>query len=148
LDPVRGPKNWAEHDNYAEFFTGNDWNRSGRRDAFGFAHMTKPNDTLFWGFFARSAGYGKHPDDPGFFFDTRTMQPRINSPAFVRAIAAWKSETTRFAPPGAVTQLGWDDVVATYVTDRIVMCSGWGGHGTAAQDLARSKIKGRSRYAM
>jgi multiple sugar transport system substrate-binding protein len=148
LDPIQGPKNWAEHDNYAEFFTGNDWNKSGGKDAFGFAHMTRRNDTLFWGFFARAAGYGKHPDDPGFFFDTRTMKPRINNPPFVHAIAAWKTETTKFSPPGGATQLGWTDVITAYVMDRVAMCSGWGAHGTAAQDLTQSKIKGLSRYAM
>lgn len=148
LDPVQGPKDWTEYGNYAEFFTGNDWNKSGRKDAFGFAHMTKRNDTLFWGFFSRAAGYGKHPDDPGFFFDTKTMKPRINSPPFVRAVTEWKNETTKWAPPGGATQLGWGDVITAYVTSRVAMCVGWGDHGTGAQDPSQSKIKGLSRYAM
>ena len=60
------------------------------------------------------------------------VAPALPTPAFVHAIAAWKGETTTFAPPGGATQLAWADVVDAYVTDRVAMCSGWGGHGTAA----------------
>jgi multiple sugar transport system substrate-binding protein len=148
LDPVQGPKDWVEHGQYAEYFTGNDWNKSGRNDAFGFAHMTKRGDTLFWGFMSRAAAYGKHPDDPGFFFDTKTFKPRINSPAFVRAANEWRDETTKWSPPGGAIQLGWGDVIQAYVTGRVAMCVGWGDHGTGAQDPNTSKIKGLSRYAM
>ena len=34
----------------------------------------------------RAAPYAKHPDDPAWLFDPDTMKPRINNPAFVRAI--------------------------------------------------------------
>ncbi len=148
MDPVQGPKDWAEHANYAEFFTGTNWNNSGQNDAFGFSHMTKRGDTLFWGFFSRAAAYGKHPDDPGFFFDTKTFKPRINSPAFVRAANEWRDETTKWSPPGGSTQSGWSDVIQAYVTSRTAMCVGWGDHGTNAQDTTTSVIKGKSRYAM
>jgi multiple sugar transport system substrate-binding protein len=148
MDPVQGPKDWVEHGNYAEFFTGTNWNNSGQNDAYGFSHMTKRGDTLFWGFFSRAAAYGKHPDDPGFFFDTKTFKPRINSPAFVRAANEWRDETTKWAPPGGATQAGWGDVIQAYVTNRVAMCVGWGDHGTNAQDTTTSVIKGKSRYAM
>jgi multiple sugar transport system substrate-binding protein len=148
MDPVQGPKDWVEHGNYAEFFTGTDWNKSGRNDAFGFAHMTKRGDTLFWGFFSRAAAYGKHPDDPGFFFDTKTFVPRINSPAFVRAATEWRDECNKWSPPGGATQLGWGDVIPAFTTGRVAMCVGWGDHGTNAQDTNTSKIKGLARYAM
>lgn len=148
MDPVQGPKDWVEHANYAEFFTGTNWNKSGQNDAFGFSHMTKRNDTLFWGFFSRAAGYAKHPDDPGFFFDTKTMKPRINSPAFLRAATEWRDECNKWSPPGGATQSGWGDVIQAYVTARTAMCVGWGDHGTGAQDTTTSVIKGKSRYAM
>ncbi len=148
LDPVLGPKDWVEHANYAEYFTGNDWNKSGRNDAFGFAHMTKRGDTLFWGFFSRAAAYGKHPEDPGFFFDTKDFKPRINSPAFVRAATEWRDECNKWSPSGGATQLGWGDVIPAFTTGRVAMCVGWGDHGTNAQDTNTSKIKGLARYAM
>jgi multiple sugar transport system substrate-binding protein len=148
MDPVQGPKDWVEHANYAEFFTGTNWNNSGQNDAYGFSHMTKRGDTLFWGFFSRAAAYAKHPDDPGFFFDTKTFKPRINSPAFVRAANEWRDETNKWSPPGGATQSGWSDVIQAYVTSRTAMCVGWGDHGTNAQDTTTSVIKGKSRYAM
>jgi multiple sugar transport system substrate-binding protein len=148
MDPVQGPKDWVEHANYAEFFTGTNWNSSGQNDAFGFSHMTKRNDTLFWGFFSRAAGYAKHPQDPGFFFDTKTFKPRINNPAFLRAATEWRDECNKWSPPGGATQSGWSDVIQAYVTSRTAMCVGWGDHGTNAQDTTTSIIKGKSRYAM
>lgn len=39
-----------------------------------------------WFFFSRASAYAKHPDDPAFFFDPADMTPKINSPAFVRAV--------------------------------------------------------------
>ena len=36
--------------------------------------------------FSRASAYAKHPDDPAFFFDPVDMTPKINSPAFVRAL--------------------------------------------------------------
>ncbi len=45
-----------------------------------------------WGGFAfyflgsRATAYAKHPDDKAWLFDADTMKPRINNPAWVRAI--------------------------------------------------------------
>ena len=35
---------------------------------------------------SRATAYAKHPDDPAWLFDPDTMTPRVNNPAFVRAI--------------------------------------------------------------
>ncbi len=35
---------------------------------------------------SRATAYAKHPDDPSWLFDPDTMKPRVNNPAFVRAI--------------------------------------------------------------
>ncbi|MGB5557185.1 MAG: substrate-binding domain-containing protein [Paracoccaceae bacterium] len=35
---------------------------------------------------SRATAYAKHPDDPAWLFDPDTMKPRVNNPAFVRAI--------------------------------------------------------------
>ncbi len=34
----------------------------------------------------RATGYAKYPGDPAWLFDPDTMKPRVNNPAFVRAI--------------------------------------------------------------
>ena len=35
---------------------------------------------------SRATAYAKHPDDPAWLFDIDTMKPRVNNPAWVRAI--------------------------------------------------------------
>ena len=35
---------------------------------------------------SRATAYAKHPNDPAFLFDPDTMKPRVNNPAWVRAI--------------------------------------------------------------
>ncbi len=56
-------------------------------DAYGFLDPLKG-----WGGFGfyfledRATAYAKHPDDPAWLFDPDTMKPRVNNPAFVRAI--------------------------------------------------------------
>ena len=47
---------------------------------------------------SRASSYAKHPDDPAFFFDPETMKPKINSPAFVRALDDMIAMVP-FAPP-------------------------------------------------
>ncbi len=56
--------------------------------AYGFLDPLKYQWGGFgWYFLAdRAAPYAKHPDDPAWLFDPETMAPRVNNPAFVRAI--------------------------------------------------------------
>src|SRR5260370_42463921 len=57
------------------------------QNAFGYLDAPKP-----WGGFgfyflgSRASAYAKHPDDKAWLFDVDTMKPRINNPAWVRAI--------------------------------------------------------------
>ena len=56
-------------------------------DAYGYLDAPKA-----WGGFgfyflgSRATAYAKHPDDPAWLFDPDTMKPRVNNPAWVRAI--------------------------------------------------------------
>ena len=56
-------------------------------DAYGFLDPLKG-----WGGFGfyfledRASAYAKHPDDKAWLFDPDTMKPRVNNPAWVRAI--------------------------------------------------------------
>jgi multiple sugar transport system substrate-binding protein len=57
------------------------------QDLYGYLDAPKA-----WGGFgfyflgSRASAYAKHPDDPAWLFDPDTMTPRINNPAWVRAI--------------------------------------------------------------
>jgi multiple sugar transport system substrate-binding protein len=143
LDPDRGPKTWQEHRDYAEFFTGWDWNKNGKADDYGFAHMMKRGDTGFWGFISRSTAYAKHPQDPGFFFDLETGEPRINSPAFVRALTEWREEM-QFGPAGMLSY-GWGEVIQATRAGQVAMNVGWDGIAT---DGEGSNVKGMASFTV
>ena len=57
------------------------------QNAFGYLDAPKP-----WGGFgfyflgSRATAYAKHPGEKTWLFDVDTMKPRINNPAWVRAI--------------------------------------------------------------
>ncbi len=142
LNPDRGPQTWQEHRDYAEFFTGWDWSGDGDPN-YGFAHMMKRGDTAFWGFASRCTAYGKHPDDPGYFFDVETGAPRINSPAFVRGLTEWKDEM-QFGPPGMIS-MGWGDVIEASQALRVAMNVGWDG---VAMHREGSLAAGKSSYSV
>ena len=142
LDPDRGPKTWVEHRNYAEFFTGWDWNGDGEPD-YGFAHMMKRGDTAFWGFVSRSCAYAKHPDDPGFFFDVDSGASRLNSPAFVRALTEWKEEL-QWGPPG-MASMGWGEVIQASQALKVAMNIGWDGTVMATE---ASQGKGKASFSV
>jgi len=147
MDPKLGPKTWQERRQYAEFFSGWDWNKSGKNDEAGFADMTARKDTLWWGFMSRASSYVKHPDDPAVHFDLDTFEPRINNPAFVRAVTEWKEELEKFSLPGG-TNLKWGESGPAYRGSLTAMSIGW--WGVAEGDPASSKpevIKG-SRYSI
>ena len=80
------PKTWAQVQAHSKFLKGKKDPLTGL-DAHGFLDPLKG-----WGGFGfyfledRATSYAKHPSDPAWLFDPDTMKPRVNNPAFVRAI--------------------------------------------------------------
>jgi multiple sugar transport system substrate-binding protein len=78
------PKTWQQVNEVTKFLKGK---KIKGQDAYGYLDPTKG-----WGGFAfyflgsRATAYAKHPDDKAWLFDADTMKPRINNPAWVRAI--------------------------------------------------------------
>ena len=78
------PRTWQEVQAATKFLKGK---KVGGKDVYGYLDPTKP-----WGGFAfyflgsRASAYAKHPDDKAWLFDVETMKPRVNNPAWVRAI--------------------------------------------------------------
>ena len=78
------PKTWQQVQAVTKFLKGK---KIGGKDAWGYLDSPKP-----WGGFgfyflgSRATAYAKHPDDKAWLFDVDTMKPRINNPAWVRAI--------------------------------------------------------------
>jgi multiple sugar transport system substrate-binding protein len=78
------PKTWQQVQAVTKFLKGK---QIAGQDAYGYLDPCKP-----WGGFgfyflgSRATAYAKHPDDKAWLFDPETMKPRINNPAWVRAI--------------------------------------------------------------
>ena len=80
------PKTWAQVQAQSKFLAGKTDPLTGQ-PAYGFIDPLKG-----WGGFGfyfledRATAYAKHPNDPAWLFDADTMKPRVNNPAFVKAI--------------------------------------------------------------
>jgi len=78
------PRTWQKVQAVTKFLKGKQLNG---QDLFGYLDPAKG-----WGGFgfyfleSRATAYAKHPDDKAWLFDIDTMKPRVNNPAFVRAI--------------------------------------------------------------
>ncbi|HLF21635.1 MAG TPA: extracellular solute-binding protein [Aestuariivirga sp.] len=78
------PKTWQKVQEVTKFLKGK---KVGGQDAYGYLDPCKG-----WGGFgfyflgSRATAYAKHPDDKAWLFDADTMKPRVNNPAWVRAI--------------------------------------------------------------
>jgi multiple sugar transport system substrate-binding protein len=78
------PKTWQQVQAVSKFLKGK---KIKGQDAYGYLDPCKG-----WGGFgfyfleSRATAYAKHPDDKAWLFDVDTMKPRVNNPAFVRAI--------------------------------------------------------------
>ena len=84
LDKWGVPVTWQQVQAVTKFLKGK---KFGGNDVYGYLDAPKP-----WGGFgfyflgSRASAYAKHPDDKAWLFDIDTMKPRINNPAWVRAI--------------------------------------------------------------
>lgn len=82
--PWEAPNTWQKVQAVTKFLKGK---KVGRFDAHGYLDPLKG-----WGGFgfyflgSRATAYAKHPDDADWLFDADTMKPRVNNPAWVRAI--------------------------------------------------------------
>ncbi len=57
------------------------------QDLYGILDVCKPWGGFgFYFFLSRATAYAKHPDDKAWLFDAETMKPRINNPAYLRAL--------------------------------------------------------------
>lgn len=78
------PKTWQQVQVVTKFLKGKQMKG---QDVYGYLDAPKP-----WGGFgfyflgSRASAYAKHPEDKAWLFDPDTMKPRVNNPAWVRAI--------------------------------------------------------------
>ena len=136
---LQPPKTWDEYKKIAQFFTGWDWDNDGKME-YGNSTLRKKGDIAMLQFLATAAAYGKHPEDKAYFFDPDTLKPRINNPAFVKALEDY-IELVQYAPDGAISFAG-HDVRNTFVMGEVAMAIDWADLGIYAAENKVSILKG------
>ncbi|MGN6470068.1 MAG: sugar ABC transporter substrate-binding protein [Rhizobiaceae bacterium] len=131
------PKTWQQVQAVTKFLKGK---QIKGQDAYGYLDAPKP-----WGGFgfyflgSRASAYAKHPDDKAWLFDVDTMKPRINNPAWVRAIQdvidALPSE-----PPNQINADPNETGFAEFLGGTGSMVVWWGDVGAAAKTSDSSVV--------
>jgi len=131
------PRTWQQVQAVTKFLKGK---KIKGQDAYGYLDPTKP-----WGGFAfyflgsRATAYAKHPKDKAWLFDVDTMKPRVNNPAWVRAI----QDVLDALPSEPADQLNADPNTTgfqQFLGGTGSMCVWWGDVGSNAKTNDQSVI--------
>ena len=107
---------------------------------YGWLDVYAPWGGFGWYFFAsRATAYAKHPDDAAWLFDADTMAPRVNNPAFVRAIQDIKDNLANL-PADQINADGNTTGFSEFLTGVGSMCAWWGDVGSNAKTNDTSLI--------
>jgi len=128
-------KTWPQYHDIAEFFNGKS---IGGTTIYGAGTAFKPKAQSYWTYLGIAAAYAKSPTDPGFFFDTDTMDARVNNPGFVAALDFYTS-LVKVGPPDVVN---WDvgDIRNNFPAGKLVLGIDWGDVGPLATDPSASVV--------
>jgi multiple sugar transport system substrate-binding protein len=111
------------------------------QDAYGWLDVCAPWGGFGWYFFAsRATAYAKHPDDAAWLFDADTMKPRINNPAFVRAIQDI-IDTLPYAPADQINADGNTTGFSQFLGGVGSMCAWWGDVGSLVYTFDGSVVQ-------
>lgn len=131
------PRTWQKVQEVTKFLKGK---TIGGVEAIGYLDAPKA-----WGGFgfyflgSRATAYAKHPDDKAWLFDVDTMKPRINNPAWVRAI----QDVIDALPSESGDQLNADPGTTAFqqfLAGTGSMVSWWGDVGSGARTSDTSVI--------
>ena len=131
------PKTWQQVQAVSKFLKGK---KLGGQDLYGY--LDAPKGWGGFGFYflgSRATAYAKHPDDPAFLFDPETMRPRINNPAWVRAI----QDVIDLLPSQPADQLNADPGTTAFqqfLAGTGSMLAWWGDVGSNARTSDSSVI--------
>lgn len=131
------PTTWQQVNAMTKFLKGK---KIAGQDAYGYLDPAKG-----WGGFgfyflgSRATAYAKHPDDKAWLFDADTMKPRVNNPAWVRAI----QDVIDCLPSEPADQLNADPGTTgfnQFLAGTGSMLSWWGDIGSNAKTSDSSVI--------
>ncbi|MEO1091259.1 MAG: sugar ABC transporter substrate-binding protein [Pseudomonadota bacterium] len=124
------PTTWQQVQAVTKFLKGRSFQGA---PAYGYLDPLKG-----WGGFgfyflgSRATAYAKHPDDPAWLFDPDTMKPRINNPAWVRAIQD-VLDTLDAQPPDQINADPGTTGFQQFLAGTGSMLSWWGDIGSSAR---------------
>ncbi len=132
------PTTWTQYHDIAEFFNGMTIDG---QTVYGAGTAFQRHGQSYWTYLGIAAAWAKAPDDPGYFFDPDTMEPRINNPGFVQALDFYTS-LVKVGPPDVVNwQVG--DIRANFPAGKVVLAIDWGDVGPLASDPKSSVVVGK-----
>src|SRR4029079_17048376 len=110
------------------------------QDVYGYLDAPKPGGGFgFYFLGSRAPAYAKHPDDKAWLFDPDTMKPRVNNPAWVRAIQdvidALPSE-----PPNQINADPNETCFSQFLPGTGSMLAWWGDAGSQAKTSDTSVV--------
>ena len=137
------PKTWQQVNAVTKFLKGKKLNG---QDLYGYLDPCKG-----WGGFAfyflesRATAYAKHPDDKAWLFDVDTMKPRVNNPAFVRAIQD-VIDSLPFEPADQLNADPGTTGFQQFLAGTGSMISWWGDIGTNVYTNDSSTIQNKAAF--
>lgn len=143
------PKTWAEFDALVKRLHGTDWNGDGKPDT-GVALAFGPDsdgvgDSTY---LSRVASLGQHRDHYSLLFDSDTMDPRLTTPPFVKALedhVALKA----YGPKGVeafdaeAARKAFREGNVAFLIDRAERAGGWGSD--SAKSIGVAQLPGSER---
>ena len=132
------PTKWTQYYDIAEFFNGKTVDG---QTIYGAGTAFVRHGQSYWTFLGVAAAFAKAPDDPSYFFDSDTMDARINNPGFVAALDFYKS-LVKVGPPDVIS---WDvgTIRSNFPAGKIVLGIDWGDVGPLAADPKASAVVGK-----
>ncbi len=141
----RVPTTWQKVQAMTKFLDGKELNGV---PLCGYLDPLKP-----WGGFgfyfleSRATAYAKHPDDPAWLFDPDTMRPRIDNPAFVRAIQD-VLDVMEAQPDGQIEADPNTTAFQQFMTGTGAAISWWGDVGSAVRTSSSSVVGTMTGFSM
>jgi multiple sugar transport system substrate-binding protein len=128
-------KTWTQYYDIAEFFNGMEIDGT---TIYGAGTAFKRQAQSYWTYLGVAAPFAKSPNDPSYFFDPDTMEPRINNPGFVAGLDFYSS-LVNVGPPDVTN---WDvgDIRANFPAGKLALGIDWGDVGPLAADPSSSVV--------
>ncbi|MEX3006974.1 extracellular solute-binding protein [Hoeflea sp. TYP-13] len=135
---IAAPETWDDYIAAAKALHGKDLNGDGSPD-YGSCISKKRGAQAYWAIYSIAASFlQSQGTSQGAFFDTETMAPLVNNPAFGAALDVYTG-TTAYGPPDEIN-LDVGDTRGLFTSGRCALTVDWGDIGTLAIDPQSSSV--------